>query len=189
MKFIFKIISIIAFIVILDCLNHITIAQVVKSNSPESQVFYHIFLRSFYDSNGDGHGDLKGLEEKLDYLQELGITSVLITPLYHSDFYHNYFPIDFEEIDPEFGTKEDYFGLVKEMHRRGMKLIMDMEIHYVTEDHLWYKDSYQNPASPYSNHILYNDANNTDPESIIYNLTELKSYDGKIIKVATTNLY
>lgn len=161
----------------------------IQSNSLEHQVFYHIFLRSFYDSNGDGHGDLKGLKEKLDYLQELGITSVLITPLYHSDFYHNYFPIDFEQIDPEFGTKQDYFGLLKEMHRRGIKLLMDMEIHYVTEDHLWYKDSYQNPASPYSNYILYNGANNTEPESIIYNLTELKSYDGKIIKVATTNLY
>ncbi len=171
------------------CLNREINAQTIKSNSLEQQVFYHIFLRSFYDSTGDGHGDLNGLRQKLDYLQELGVTSVLITPLYYSDFYHNYFPIDFEKIDPEFGTKADYFALLKEMHRRGMKLYMDMEIHYVTEDHLWYKDAYQNPASQYSKYILYNGANNTNPESIIYNLTELKSYDGKIIKVCTTDLY
>jgi alpha-amylase len=164
-------------------------AQTIKSNSLELQVFYYIFLRSFYDSNGDGHGDLNGLREKLDYLQGLGITSVLLTPLYYSDFYHNYFPISFEEIDPEFGTKEDYFALLKEMHRRGMKLYMDMEIHYVTEDHLWYRDSYQNPASQYSKYILYNGDNNTKPESMIFNLTELQSYDGKIIKCCTTNLY
>lgn len=170
-------------------LNGVTNAQTIKTNSLEHQVFYHIFLRSFYDSDGDGHGDLNGLKQKLDYLQELGITSVLITPLYHSLFYHNYFPIDFEEIDPEFGTKEDYFALLKEMHRRGMKLYMDMEIHYVTEDHWWYKDSYQNPASPFSKYIIYNGPNNTDPESIIFNLAELKSYDGKVIKVCTTDLY
>lgn len=170
-------------------LNQEITTQTSKSNSLEQQVFYHVFLRSYYDSDGDSHGDLNGLRQKLDYLQELGITSVLMTPLYHSDFYHNYFPIDFEEIDPEFGTKEDYFALLKEMHRRGMKLFMDMEIHYVTEDHLWFKDSYQNPSSPYSDYLLYNGPNNTKPESIIFNLTELQSFDGKLIKVATTNLY
>lgn len=157
--------------------------------SLEQQVFYHVFLRSYYDSNGDAHGDLNGLREKLDYIQELGATAVLISPLYHSDFYHNYFPIDFEAIDPEFGTREDYFALLHEMHRRGMKLIMDMEIHYVTEDHLWYRDSFQNPASIYSQYILYNRPDNTDPVSIIFNLTELPTFDGKVIKVCTTNLY
>jgi len=161
----------------------------LKPEAQQAEVIYHLFLRSFYDSNGDGHGDLTGLREKLDYLQELGVTSVLLTPLYASDFYHNYFPIDFEKIDPEFGTKEDYFALLNEMHRRGMKLYMDMEIHYVTADHLWYKDSFQNPSSPYSEYIVYNGPNNTDPESIIHNLTDMLSYDGKIIKFCTINLY
>jgi len=170
-------------------LNQEITAQPVKSNSLEHQVFYHVFLRSFYDSNGDGHGDLNGLKQKLDYLQVLGVTSVLLTPLYHSDFYHNYFPIDFEEIDPEFGTKEDYFALLKDMHQRSMKLYMDMEIHYVTEDHLWYKDSHQNPSSQYSEYIIYNGPNNTDPEPIIFNLTAVNSYDGKVIKCCTIDLY
>jgi glycosidase len=156
--------------------------------SPNNEVIYHVVQRSFYDSNGDLHGDLKGLTQKLDYLQELGITSVLMLPLYESVYYHNYFTGDFEKIDEEFGTKDDYLNLVKEMHRRGMKLYMDMETQYVTEDHLWYKDSYNNPASPYSDYLVYNGPHNTQPESIIFNLTELKGYNGVTKKITTINL-
>ncbi|MCA9734277.1 MAG: alpha-glucosidase C-terminal domain-containing protein [Deferribacteres bacterium] len=156
---------------------------------PESEIFYHVFQRSFYDSNGDHHGDLKGLQQKLDYLQELGVTAVLMTPLYESDYYHNYFPTSFEKIDPEFGSKADYFALLQDMHHRGMKLIMDMEIHYVTEKHDWYKDSYKNPSSAYSDYVVYNGPGNTEPETIVFNLTGLESYDGTFTKIATTDLY
>jgi len=187
LKLVLLIIALLIFVTLFICCSPKNDGS--KKASLENEIIYHTFLRSFYDSNGDRHGDLNGLREKLDYLQELGVTSVLLTPLYYSDFYHNYFPIDFEKIDTEFGTKEDYFALLSEMHRRGMKLFMDMEIHYVTEDHLWYKDSYQNPASIYSEYIIYNGPDNTDPEPMIYNLTELQSYDGKIIKCCTTDLY
>jgi alpha-amylase len=157
------------------------------ANFPD-EIIYHVFQRSFYDSNGDGIGDLNGLTEKLDYLQELGVTSLLLLPLYNSVFYHNYFPTDFETIDPEFGTKEDYFNLVSEVHRRGMKIYMDMEVQYITEDHLWYKDSYKNPSSPYTDYLIYNGPDNTQPESIVWDLTELLSYDGTIKEVMTLNL-
>ena len=79
----------------------------------EGEVIYHICQRSFYDSNGDAQGDLRGLMQKLPYLQELGITSILLFPLYEADCYHNYFANDFDKIDPEFGTMEDYILLVK----------------------------------------------------------------------------
>ena len=95
--------------------------------------FTTLYKGVFYDSDGDLHGDLKGLETKLDYLQDLGVTSILLLPLYESDYYHNYFPNDFEKIDPRFGSKEDYLSLVKAIHSRDMKIYMDMEIHYVTE--------------------------------------------------------
>ena len=156
--------------------------------NPADEIIYHVFQRSFYDSNGDGHGDLAGLTGKLDYLQELGVTSILMLPLYNSVFYHNYFPVDFETIDPEFGTEEDYFKLVREVHRRGMKIYMDMEVQYVTEDHLWYKDSYLNPSSEYTGYLIYNGPGNSQPESIVWDLTELLSYDGTIRKVTTLNL-
>jgi len=154
----------------------------------EKQVYYHVFQRSFYDADGDGHGDLKGLTSKLGYLQDLGVTTILMVPLYHSDFYHNYFPIDFEKIDPEYGTLADYLELVRQAHRRGLKIIMDMEIHYVTAEHLWYRESYGRPESPYTEYIRYNDRDNLKPESIIFNLESLRSYDGRVIKFCTTNL-
>src|SRR5205814_7048496 len=79
--------------------------------TPKGEIIYHLFQRSFYDSNGDGHGDLNGVAQKLDYLQELGITSILLLPLYESVYYHNYFAVDFQKIDPEFGTMQDYLNL------------------------------------------------------------------------------
>jgi alpha-amylase len=83
-------------------------------NSSKGEIIYHLFQRSFYDSNGDGIGDLNGIRQKLDYLQELGVTSILLLPLYESVYYHNYFAVDFSKIDPEFGTMQDYINLVKD---------------------------------------------------------------------------
>ncbi|HET9825767.1 MAG TPA: alpha-amylase family glycosyl hydrolase, partial [Chitinophagaceae bacterium] len=157
-------------------------------SAAKGEIIYHVFQRSFYDSNGDLHGDLNGLRQKLDYLQDLGVTSILLLPLYESVYYHNYFAVDFRKIDPEFGTMPDYIKLVKEVHRRGMKIYMDMETQYVTEDQLWWKDSYNNPNSKYSDYILYNDKANTKPEGIIFGLDQLPGYDGTKKRVATANL-
>src|SRR5258706_3697101 len=90
------------------------------ADQPKGEIIYHVFQRSFYDSNGDGQGDLNGIRSKLDYLQGLGITSILLLPLFDANCYHNYFANDFEKIDAEFGTMDDYIALVKEVHRRGM---------------------------------------------------------------------
>ncbi len=135
-----------------------------QAHSWHDEVIYHVMPRSFHDSNGDGHGDLNGFVEKLDYLEELGVTAILFTPLYESDFYHNYFPIDYESIDPEYGTMEDYLAFVKAVHARDMKFIMDMETQYAPEGHRWLDESMGNPASPYSDFIAYADANNEIPE-------------------------
>src|SRR3569623_1761339 len=114
-------------------------AQKKKKTEPaepapvKDEIIYHIFQRSFYDSNGDKHGDLEGIRQKLDYLQNLGVTAVLLTPLYDSPFYHNYFANDFKAIDPKYGTLQDYLALIKDLHKRGMKFYMDMETQYVTQ--------------------------------------------------------
>ena len=152
------------------------------------EIIYHVFQRSFYDSNGDSHGDLNGLRMKLDYLQELGVTSILMTPLYESFYYHNYYSSDFKAIDPSYGTEADFLELVRDIHRRGMKIYMDMETQYVTEDHPWYKDSYGNPSSPYSAYLLYDDAEQLKPSSIVFDIHELKGYDGTVRKITTVNL-
>lgn len=197
-KILFSISILLFSVLLLGCNNKIkpnnttkslkTSGQEVKEKEPV-EILYHVCQRSFYDSNGDLHGDLKGLEQKLDYLQDLGITSILLLPLYESDYYHNYFPTNFKKIDPEFGTEADFLDLVKAIHQREMKIYMDMEIHYVTEDHLWFKDSYQNPASNYSEYIIYNDEKNEDYESIIFGLKRLPSYNGLNKRVTTLNLY
>ena len=157
------------------------------NNGFASDVVYHVFQRSFYDADGDQHGDLPGLTSKLDYLEDLGVTTVLMVPIYPSIYYHNYFPTTFEGVDEEYGSPEDYTQLVSALHQRGMKLIMDMEIHYVTEQHAWW-NSYGNPESEFSDYIIYNGPGNTDPESMIFGLTEMTSYTGEKLKVATTNM-
>ncbi|WP_295675059.1 alpha-amylase family glycosyl hydrolase [uncultured Mucilaginibacter sp.] len=153
------------------------------------EIIYHIFQRSFYDSNGDMQGDLNGICLKLDYLQRLGVTAILLTPLYESVFYHNYFASDFKKIDPAYGTMHDYLLLIKELHRRRMKFYMDMETQYVTEDHTWWKDGINNLKSPFSDYILYDDIAHTTPSAIIYNLKGLLGYDSVYRKITTVNLY
>jgi len=84
-----------------------------QEKNQNKEIIYHVLQRSFYDSNGDLHGDLNGLNSKLDYLQELGVTSILLLPLYESVYYHNYFSGNFEKIDDEYGSMQDYINLVK----------------------------------------------------------------------------
>lgn len=153
----------------------------------QHEVIYHVFQRSFFDSNADGHGDLKGIEQKLNYLQDLGVTSLLLTPLYQSEFYHNYFATDFEKIDEDYGSMQDYLDLVKEVHRRGMKIYQDVEMQYVTHEHPWFIDSYKNPRSRFSKYIYYLDDKNTTP-FWFYNIKEFSTYNNLKQKIAVVNL-
>ena len=155
---------------------------------PKGEVMYHVFQRSFYDSDGNTHGDLNGLKQKLPYLQDLGVTSILLLPLYDADCYHNYFANNFEKIDPSLGTMNEYLSLVKEIHKRGMKVYMDMETQYVTEKHLWWKDAVGNLNSKYSDYILFDDSAHKTPATIIYDLRQLNNYNGTSIKITTVNL-
>lgn len=156
--------------------------------SPQAEIMYHVFERSFYDSDGDRHGDLQGLRQQLSYLEELGVNALLVTPLFRSGYYHNYFADDFGSIDPRYGTMEDWVALVRDLHSRGMRIYLDMEIQYVTDRQIWFRESYRNPASRYSDYILYNGPGNTEPEPIIYNLSRLIGYNNTTRKMATVNL-
>ncbi len=177
----------ILFLLLLSVTNSF-FAQKTEVKSTKGEVIYHVCQRSFYDSNGDLNGDLKGLRQQLDYLQDLGITSILLLPLYEADCYHNYFANDFEKIDSELGSMQDFIDLVKDVHQRGMKIYMDMETQYVTDNHLWWKDAVGNLNSPYSDYILFDDAAHTSPATMIFDLRVLHSYDGKTIRVTTVNL-
>jgi len=160
----------------------------VNTPGQQLEIIYHLFQRSFYDSNGDLQGDLNGIIRKLDYLQDLGVTSILLLPLYKSVYYHNYFAEDFEKIDEEYGSMDDFLHLIKAVHQRGMKIYLDMETQFVTEDHLWWKDSYNNLNSTYSDYILYDDATHTKPSTIVFGLNGLMGYDNTFKKITTVNL-
>lgn len=133
-------------------------ANVPKAADPlDDALVYHIFLRSFRDSNGDGHGDLNGITASLPYLQSLGVTTILLTPLYPSRVYHNYFATSFEGVDPAYGTIDDFRRLVAELHKRNMRILLDMEFQYLAEGHPWWTAALADRASPFADYMLWDD--------------------------------
>lgn len=151
------------------------------------EVFYHVFFRSFRDSDGDRIGDLKGLTEKLDYLKDLGITSILLTPLQPSPYYHNYFATDFESTEPAYGTMQDYRALLRAAHARGLKVYLDMEIQYVGEGHPWWAQSLGKPDAPFADFLIWRDPAHTEAEPFL-NQARWEGYDGRHIGIAMVNL-
>lgn len=114
----------------------------------KNAVIYQIYPRSFNDSNGDGIGDLKGIIERLDYLQYLGIDAIWLSPVYQSPGYDNGYDIsDYESIESIFGTMEDMDHLIKEAHRRHIKIIMDLVVNHTSFKHPWFIEAKQNPES------------------------------------------
>ncbi|OQY08875.1 MAG: hypothetical protein B6I28_04030 [Fusobacteriia bacterium 4572_132] len=135
-----------------------------KYNFPEwakGKFIYEIFLRSFYDTNNDGVGDLKGLEEKLDYLKELGVDIIWLTPIFESPSYHGYNINDYFKINSDFGTMEDYRSLVKEIHKKEMHIILDLPLNHCSNREPHFKNSYNNPDSKYDKWFYYSNLQNT----------------------------
>ena len=103
--------------------------------------YYEIFVYSFYDSDGDGIGDLNGVTQKLDYIQDMGFNGIWLMPIMPSDTYHKYDVKDYCEVDPKYGTVEDFKKLVDEAHNRGINVIIDMVINHTSSNHKWFLDA------------------------------------------------
>ena len=127
-------------------------------------VIYQIYPRSFKDSNGDGIGDLKGITEKLDYLKELGVDAVWLSPFYKSPNDDNGYDIsDYRDIMDEFGTMEDFDEMQREMHKRGIRLIVDLVVNHSSDEHPWFVESRKSKDNPYRDYYIWRDGKNGNP--------------------------
>ncbi len=126
-------------------------------------VFYEIFVRSFYDSNGDGIGDFVGLTQKLDYLNDgdpntntdLGVTALWLMPIFPSSSYHGYDVMDYYSVNPQFGTMEEFKTLLAEAHKRGIRIIIDYVINHTSVNHPWFQAALKDPNSPYVDYYIW----------------------------------
>ncbi len=130
--------------------NKATSAEISDRKWWKEAIVYQIYPRSFKDSDGDGVGDLKGIISKLDYIKSLGITAVWLNPIYASPNTDNGYDIsDYRNIQQAFGTMQDFDSLIKGMHDRGIKLVMDMVLNHSSSEHEWFKQSRSSRDNPY----------------------------------------
>ena len=121
-------------------------------------VFYELFVRSFHDSDGDGIGDFNGITEKLDYLQDLGIKGVWLMPIFPSPSYHGYHVTDYYNVEPDYGSMDDFKHLLEEAHKRDIKIIIDFVLNHTSTQHPWFQSALT-PGSPYKDWYIWSDKN------------------------------
>jgi maltose alpha-D-glucosyltransferase/alpha-amylase len=139
----------------------------------KTAVFYEVLVRAFNDFTNDGTGDLRGLADKLDYLQWLGVDCLWLPPFYASPLRDGGYDIsDFRAVLPEFGTVEDFVYLLDQAHRRGLRVITDLVLNHTSDAHPWFQESRQHPDGPYGDYYVWSD-------------TDEKYSDARIIFVDT----
>ena len=122
----------------------------------KNSVIYQIYPRSFADSNGDGIGDIKGITQHLDYLKELGVDVIWLSPIYQSPNDDNGYDIsDYQAIMKDFGTMEDFDEMLLEMHKRGLKLVMDLVVNHTSDEHPWFVESRKSKDNPYRDYYIW----------------------------------
>ena len=125
---------------------------------------YQIWCRSFCDSNGDGIGDLPGVYSKLDYIQSLGVDGIWFSPIYPSpNCDYGYDISDYKNINPEFGTLDDFKMILDECHRRGMRVFMDLVVNHTSTEHEWFKESRKSVDNPYHDYYIWRKGNGKNP--------------------------
>lgn len=121
----------------------------ITSSQPRQDIYYEIFVRSFADSDNDGVGDLNGITENMDYLVDLGVTSLWLMPIHPSPSYHGYDVTDYYDVNPDYGTLEDLDNLIQTAGNYGIEIILDLVINHTSDQHPWYIDAKKGPSSPY----------------------------------------
>ena len=128
----------------------------MQKNWWKEAVVYQIYPRSFMDSNGDGIGDLNGITSRLDYLKELGVDVIWLSPVYQSPNDDNGYDIsDYQAIMEEFGTMEDFDRMLHGIHERGMRLVMDLVVNHTSDEHAWFVESRSSKDNPYRDYYIW----------------------------------
>lgn len=127
----------------------------VENHWPHAGITYEIFIQSFYDSDGDGIGDINGVIKKLDHVKELGANAIWFMPIMPSPTYHKYDVTDYKEIHPDYGTLEDFKNLIKEAHKRDIKIVIDMIINHTSTEHPWFIESKKGRDNPYRDYYVW----------------------------------
>ena len=136
-------------------------SEIQKTDWWKKSVIYQIYPRSFQDSNGDGVGDIRGIISRLDYLHELGIDAIWLSPVYQSPMDDNGYDIsDYQGIATEFGTMEDIEELIAEGHKRNIKIIMDLVLNHTSDEHFWFQEALKGPDNPYYDYYVWADEPN-----------------------------
>lgn len=141
-------------------------------------VFYEVMVRAFYDSDGDGVGDISGLMSKLDYLEWLGVDALWLPPFYSSPLRDGGYDVaDFRQVLPEFGTIEDFQELVSQAHARNMRVVMDLPLNHTSVEHEWFQASRSDPDGPYGDYYVWSDSDQIRQQiRIIFTDTEVSNW-------------
>ncbi|SEJ14345.1 Glycosidase [Dyadobacter sp. SG02] len=154
------------------------------------KVCYEIFVRSFCDSNGDGIGDLNGVISKLDYLADLGVEAIWLTPIHPSPSYHKYDVTDYYTIEPEYGTMNDFKRLLAGAHERGIAIYLDLIVNHTSTLHPWFKEARKSKDNPYRqyywwmtedqiDHLGISERQTSDDSQVVYPWHENPNDDEK----------
>jgi maltose alpha-D-glucosyltransferase/alpha-amylase len=142
----------------------------------QSAVFYEVYVRAFYDSNADGHGDLNGLAQKLDYLKSLGVDCLWLLPIYPSPLKDDGYDISaYNDVHPDYGSLEDFKRLLEAAHRRGMRVVTDLVMNHTSDQHPWFQAARADRNSPYRDYYVWSDTDRKYKDTRIIFLDTEKS--------------
>ncbi|KXI18329.1 maltose alpha-D-glucosyltransferase [Corynebacterium sp. CMW7794] len=141
-------------------------------------IFYQALLHAFNDSNGDGMGDLRGVTDKLDYLEWLGVDCLWLPPMFDSPMRDDGYDIaDYRSINPRYGTMSDFEELLEQAHARGIRVITDLALNHTSDQHYWFQESRRDPAGPYGDYYVWGDDPTRYPEiRIIFTDYEISNW-------------
>lgn len=146
---------------------------VTPERTGESGITYQLLVYSFADSDGDGCGDFKGIQSKLDYLKDMGVQALWLSPIHPASSYHGYDVLDYSGINPDYGTEADFKSLLSAAHAKGIKIYLDYVLNHTSKDNPWFLSAKSSTSSPYRDFYIFSD----NPQADIKN--------GKIAMIAT----